>query len=117
MRQKVFKVDAITNNTSRQSLLDSILNFYKDKKQEFTIKTGVTYETIALFLLDRVTVDYPTVVFSNDNAIPIYGVAVYGTDVYPNRLSNFTIENIDYGILGRRINLKDESIEFNLREV
>lgn len=117
VRPKKFSVDSITNNANRQILLDNILSFFKDKKQELIIKTGLDYNSLDLTLLDRVTIDYPTVAFTTGAPIPKYGISVYGVAQYPKKLSNFTIDNVDYGILHKKIGLKDESIEFRLREI
>lgn len=109
----------VTNNTRRQTILDSLKEEFVNPKKELTVETPMTDASMALELLDRVDIDYPTIPFPSDEGnTAYYGVGSYGVDYYAQELSIFTINTLtNFKIIGKRVNLKAESIEFNLREI
>ena len=109
----------MTNTTKRSNLLTDYKDEFKDPKQELTLTGILDYDTIQLFLLDRVNIDYPTVFEpAQGSDLPIYGVAVYGQDKYPLGQWNLTIDTTtNYKILGRSVDLKNNLITFTLREI
>lgn len=102
-----------------QNILDSLKDEFKNPKAEMDLSATLNIDTLALFLLDRVSIDYPTIVLAKENEnIPIYGIAVYGEDSYPIEVSSLTIPSTDrFKIMARKINFKKETIEFSVREI
>ena len=68
---------------------------------------------------DRVDIDYPTVFTpAPGSPLPRYGQAIYGVDKYPQGAWSLTINTLaNWKILGRKINLKNETVTYNLREI
>lgn len=87
--------------------------------QEFELDTPVNYETLELNLLDKVSVDYPTVYTPADNnPLPRYGVDVYEDPVYPFEQWSLNISNADrFKIISKRIDTSKSVITFGLRKV
>lgn len=108
----------VSNTTLIQVLLDAYVAQFKDLKQEFDLMTPVKADTFDLFLMDHVTVDYPTVVVSADsNPIPLYGVAIYGDARYPISQWQLTIPiTDDYQITGWAVDIKNQNFIFTLKK-
>lgn len=111
--------DLITDTTKRNNILSDYLAEFKDPKVELDLTTKLDLDTYALELLDKVTIDYPTVYFAaDDNPVPRYGQDVYGSSLYPFGQYSLTISpNIEFKILSRSIDLERNTITFKLREV
>lgn len=119
VRKKDLNSDLFTDTTKRTNILSNYKDEFKLPKQEFLLTGILDYDTLELFLLDKVKVDYPTVLQAAPNAnLPIYGQAVYGVDKYALGQWNLTISTADsFKILGRSIDLKKNVIEFTLRKI
>ena len=110
---------SITNTTKQQNILASLSNEFDDPKESFKLKVEMNYETMELFFLDKVNIDYPTVYISTEgDGIPVYNVSKYDQAVYPIPESVLTIDiNRRFKILGVNIDVKNQTIEHNLKEV
>ncbi len=114
IKAKEFAVGFFTNTTKIRTLLGAILDEFAIPKQEFVLATAVNYDTLALWFLDRVTVNYPLMV----NGTCICGIAVCGEALLPTRLSNFYQDPpTDFKIIDIEINIKDSIIKFKLRKI
>ncbi|AHZ84641.1 hypothetical protein Bb109J_c1951 [Bdellovibrio bacteriovorus] len=109
----------ITNATKQSTILSVLKEEFKNPKMEFKVLTPITTDSILLFLLDRVKVDYPTVYFTEPGEnIPIYGIARYGEARYPFGEFSLQISPLEeFKILNRSVNVKDQYIELTLRGV
>lgn len=118
-KKKEVSSSLVTNTTKRQNILGDLVNEFGQPKATFTITAPITYDTLELFFLDKVNVDYPTVYIAVDNhTVPLYDVAKYDEDYYPIPESAITIESErEFKIMGVNINLKETLFEFELREV
>lgn len=117
VRKREIGFSAITTEATRESSLDAIINEFADPKQEFDLTTKMNFDTIALKLFDRVSIDYPNQIISTEN-LPYYGVAEYGTAQYPTELTSFTILPEDhYKIISKSLNLKNETVKLKLRAI
>lgn len=103
------------------NILNSLLTEFQDPKKEFNLVTPLTVDTLGLGLLDRVSVDYPTIVLESDEGdIPFYDTGlIYDTGVtYPAEIGTLEILSSErFKILERRVNLKTETIDFRLRTI
>lgn len=120
IRKKQIEFDEITNTAKRQSILDAQRDEFSVQKQEFRLTTFLTYETLAINMLDRVSVDYPTVVSPGlpGADIPLYGVAIYGEAIYPREEFSITIDkDTPFKIMGIKINKKSQNIIFKIKEI
>lgn len=116
-RKKEVSFDGITNNTTKQAVLDAIRTEFGDLKQEFELKTPIGYDVLALPILDRVSIDYPQPAVSNDE-LPLYEVALYGEAIYPKTLSSFVIlPSEHYKITGRAIDAVAGEVTFSMRRI
>lgn len=111
-----------TGSTSKiQNILGEIRDDFRNPKREFRLTAPITYETLELNLTDRVTVDYPTIYRpADENPIPRWGQAdtVWGDFVWPLGQYSLTISpNDPFKIMGKKIDLKKDTIEFYLREI
>ena len=118
-RKKDLNFEFITTVATKTTIGNAIRDEFKDPKQEFDLVVPMEYRTLDLQVLDRLSIDYPTVFIpANDQDIPICGEAVCGEAVLPFGLWHFSVDPDDhYFILGKRVNLRDRSIEFHVREI
>lgn len=119
VRKKEIENDLLTGTTKRTNLLDDYKDEFKNPKQEMKLTGILDYDTIQLFLLDRVNIDYPAPLEpATGQDIPIYGVAIYGESKFPLAQWSLTIDTTtNYKILGRSVDLKNNLITFTLREI
>jgi hypothetical protein len=92
---------------------------FQDVKREMIVETAMTPSTLALYLLDKVSVDYPSVALVNENeAAALYGIGEYDVNYYADELLTVTIEDTArFKIMSRVLDFKNEVIKFALREV
>ena len=118
VRKKELNNDLLTNTTKRSNLLNNFNSEFGEPKQELKLTTYLDYSTTNLFLLDRVDIDYPTFFEPTEDDLPLFGTAVFGTDKFPIGQWNLKIDTAtNWKIIGRRVNLKSETVEFDLREI
>jgi hypothetical protein len=116
VRKKEVSFDFITDQTKREAILQSLVDEFLNPKQEFEIVAPVSYSNILLRLLDRVSVDYPTIHLPWDHDLPICGNAVWGTWWTPPALWNFQVASDDhYKIMSRTLDTKNGLVRFGLR--
>jgi len=109
----------ITNTAKRQNILNALRDEFGNPQRELLLTTPMTDTVIKLNLLDRVNINYPTIsIASSEGILPLYGIAQYGVDVYPESVFNLTIDPLDnFKIMGKRFNLKQETLQFQLRKI
>lgn len=120
--EKEIKCELISDSST--SKIQTILNANRDEfsfpKRELDVETPIWYGTLALNILDRVVIDYPTVYIAADGGdIPRYDLAhIYdGTVRYPFEQWSLTIgTETDFKIVGKKIDVKKHTITFSLRE-
>lgn len=119
VKKKEISFDSITNNTTRQNILDNIKTEFGTIKQELTLSTPIDYTTITLAILDRVAIDYPTTFKAVDGEeLPILGQVVLGSFSLPYGEWSFTIDTTtNYKILDRAIGIKRQEMIFKLKEI
>ena len=116
VRKKELDFEFFTDNTKRGNILQSIVDEFGDPKEELRLIARLTYDTIALQLLDKVTIDYPLV--SIDQEGEIFGAAIAGVSKSAKVLNQFErLPSQFYKIMGRSINVAAATIEFKLRGV
>ncbi len=119
VRKKEIDYDFVTNNTTRQSILDNLRDEFGLPKVEFELKGLWDLNTIGLNQLDKVSVDYPTnSVPATGEILPIINVARVGEFRIPFSEFALTIEETErFKIIGIKANLKAQEVTFKLREV
>lgn len=119
VRKKEIGSKLITLSTKQQAILGSLVAEFGDPKQNFRLNTPLTYDVLDLFYLDKVNVNYPTVYIAGDGKdIPLYGVSKYDEASYPIPESALYIDiNREWKIVGVNINIKQQELEFNLKEI
>jgi len=107
-----------TDNTKRNNILQAVVDEFSTAKQEFQITVPLTYASLDLTILDRISVDYPTVYIAGENEIPICGVFLWEVGVLPEALWTLTIDSADgYKIIGKKINVQNQTIAFKVRKI
>lgn len=118
IRRKELSYDWMTNNTHRQTILTNLKGEFGLPKIEFDLFTPLSIDSLDLDLLDRVTIDYPTVYIEGEVEFPICGIAICGDAVLPKALWSFTIDSsTPFKIIGKDIDIKKSEIKFKLREI
>lgn len=119
IQKKTVSSDVLTDSTKRQNILNSLRDDFADPKKELVIVAPLTKATANLSLLDKVDIDYPTVYLPADGGeLPLWGSVEWGSFVWPIGSFELTIDQTTkFKILARTIKVKDETIEFKLREV
>ena len=117
--QKQIDLSLITDTTKRTNLLTVNKNEFRTPTPELDLITPITVDTIALNILDKVNIDYPNVYTPSDNnPLPRYGQVQYGSSRYPYGEFSLTIETErNFKILGKKMNKRNNTITFSLREV
>lgn len=116
--KKEISLDLITDTAKRELLLDSLLSEFGSPQSEFDLVTPIEPDRLVLFLLDKVSVDYPTLSLPTDETTAIYNVTDYNESRYARNIFALTIEANDrFKILERRINIREESIQFRMRKI
>lgn len=110
---------SVSSTAKIGNILDEIRDDFSSPKREFKLETPINYDTLALNLKDRVSVDYPTIyIATNEAGIPRWGQSVWGDFSWPLGQYSLTINpNDSFKIIGKKINIKNDTIEFQLREV
>lgn len=123
VRKRQIGTELISDSSTSKiaNILDEIRDDFSVAKREFRLETPITFDTLALNLKDRVSVDYPTIYIATDEAgIPRWGQSTtkWGEFSWPLGQYTLTINpNDSFKIMGKKINLKNDTIEFQLREV
>lgn len=119
VRKRELSSDLITNGTKRQNILDENRDEFGSPKIEMKLTTKLNSQTIALELLDKVDIDYPTVFVTEiGQTLPVWGSVKWGEFRWPLGKWNLTIDQaVKFKIMSRQINIKDETITFEIREV
>lgn len=103
-----------------QQILDANRDEFSFPKVELEVETPIWYTTLALRILDKVNIDYPTIFIPfNGGDLPRYGLVTYdGTARYPYEQWTLTINSsTSFKIMSRRLDIKKQTITFGLREV
>lgn len=118
VRDKELNFDWLTDNTDRQTVLTALKNEFANPKTELELYTPFNITLYDLELLDRVTIDYPTVYVEGEQEVPICGIAVCGEAVLPRALWSFTIDDsTPFKIIGKETDMKNGLLKFKLREI
>lgn len=119
IQKKALRSEVLTNTTKRQNILNSLRNEFSEPKKELVLIAPLTKATANLSLLDKVDIDYPTIYVPADGGeLPLWGSSIWGEFVWPIGSFELTIsQTTKFKILARTIKVKDETIEFKLREV
>lgn len=114
---KEISFDFCTDNTKRQAILDALKNEFKNPKQEFDIYTPLTYTSLVVGLLDKISIDYPRVYVADQGvSLPICGVAVCGTGILPKAQWSFLVSSTDYyKVIGKSIDVQNSTLKFKVR--
>jgi hypothetical protein len=108
----------ITVDADRTAIIDSVVDEFGTPKKEFDLTAPLSFDIFSLNLLDRIDIDYPTRFLATSDELPICGIAVCGEAVLPRGLWAFTIDTTsNFKILGRKLDIKSETITFRLREI
>lgn len=119
-RKKEISLSIITDTTKRNTLLAAVKNEFRNAKREFWLKTQITGDMLALWLLNKVQVDFPAeyVVSDSEGNVAIYGLGEYGVDYYSVPITRLEIEDTArFKILSRKISIQSQTLQFYLREV
>lgn len=118
VRSKELQSDLFTDAGKISTILTAIKNEFAYPKQEFDLVVPFGTDTVALKLLDRISIDYPDVAVSGDDPLPIFGSAVAGQAVAPKVLWSFSVNAVDtYKIIGRSIDAMAQTIKFRVRRI
>jgi hypothetical protein len=119
VKKREIGFSVFTTTAKQEDMLDNFIAEFATAKQELDISTPFNYSSIDLNLLDRVEIDYPTVVTSTD-ALPIVGIATLGDPLtpLPSEQSAFVIDTSrNYKITNKTIDVKKDTVKYHLREI
>lgn len=122
IRAKEIHLEIINDaSTSKiQTILDANKTEFAFPKIELDLETPIWYDVLALNILDRVNIDYPTIYIPYDAGdLPRYGFVTYdGTARYPYEQWALTIDvSTSFKIMSKKIDTKKQTITFGLREI
>ena len=107
------------STTKITNILGEIRDDFSVPKRELKLETPINYQTIALFLKDKVNIDYPTIYISADGKpLPRWGSINWDDFSWPIGQFSLVISSTDsFKIMSKKINPKNDTITFDLREV
>lgn len=120
VRVKEISSDIILDETKRNTILQSIRDYFGQPKRELELTTIIkNYDIFNAFLLSKVSIDYPSVYFIKEGqTYPVYDSSIYDQAEYPVAEWSLEIDPlIDWMITGRKIDFRNQLITYNLREV
>lgn len=119
--RKELSLDLVTaiSPDNIQAILDENRTEFGVPKPEFDLETPISYESLDLFHLDRVSIDYPTIfVPADNNPLPRYGQNIYGAARYPYGQWSLTLDPLDnFKIQSRKIDPAKQTITFGMRKI
>lgn len=118
-RSKEIDFGIYTNTTKQTNFMTDLATEFKDPKQELDLVAPLDFDTLALNLLDRVSIDYPTIFEADEGeSLPICGVAICGEAILPRGLWAFYLNSArSYKILRKDMNLTNMQVTLKLREI
>jgi hypothetical protein len=121
VKKQTVGIKGITDDPTRQLILESFTDEYGEKKQELTLSAPASYQTVRLPMLGKVDIDYPAPQFPADGGdLPIWGTPsmVWDEFVWPYTLFNYTIQQTTkFKIIGIQFNIKSDLVTYTLREI
>lgn len=119
VRLKEINYDFFTDTNKRLNILNAIVDEFGNPKQELDLVSPLVYDTLALNLLDRVRIDYPTVLIAwENNPFPVCGVAICGEAVLPRGLWSLTIPiTRNFKIIKKTISTSKQTLTYKMREI
>lgn len=117
--EKSISSSFFTNSTKRNNSIGSIRDEFSDPKQEFELVVPLNVDTLPLFLLDKITIDYPAILYPDESdSLPVYNIAQYDIARYPLAETALEISTAEtYKIMSRKLNFKQEMIEYSMRQI
>ncbi len=117
--KKEIELPFITNSTSKNAILTSFKDEFGVPKREMLLTVPLTYENLELFLLDKISIDYPTPAYAvQGEEIPLWGSFTWGDFYWPYAEWSLELTETEYfKIMGIKYNLKSNEIQFQLREI
>lgn len=118
IKKKEINSSVITAEAKRQLILDTLNLEFATPKREMILKAPLDYETLALWLLDRVAVDNPNVAIAAGGNLPLWDKAKWDIDRFPHEILPLTIDSaLRFKILSRSIDPTNHEVSFELREL
>jgi len=118
--KKSIDFSQITNSTKRDNILEDYRNEFSDRMLEMKLVTKATWDTLALVLLDKIQIDYPTPLTPAEigGEVPVWGYFQWGNVRFPSTLWSFEITLDEYfKILTIKINITKNTVEFFIRKI
>lgn len=110
-----------SSTTKINNIIADLRDEFADSKKEMNLLVPMDVDTMPLGLLDRISVDYPPIALESDEGtIPYYDTGLIYDDghVYPAEIGTIEILASErFKILERKVNLKDEIIDFRIRAI
>jgi len=121
VRKKELSSSLVTDNTKQLAIQAELVSEFGFPKQEMELQTPINDTVVALNLLDRILVDYPTVYVPTEFPLPICGLAICGdreTATLPRGLWSLQIPSSRrYKIVKKNFDFKSMIATFKLREI
>ena len=115
---KTFNFGFITDDNTRAEIAQNILDYWKSPKIELEVEAK-TDEVKNLNFFDLVSIDYPYRVKPyKGSKFPVYGVAKYGSGVYPYVSGNLKIRpSVAFKVIGMKEDPKKFLTFIKLRQI
>lgn len=117
LKKKEVTYDYITSQSKKLQIMNAVLSEFSLPKKELNLSTPLNYDTLAINILDRISIDYPTIIFPWENTmLPICGVAICGEGVLPIGLWALTIDpSANWKVIKKEIDFDNFNMNFKMR--
>jgi hypothetical protein len=106
----------LTDPQKQFKVIEDYLSEFGEPREELTFTVPLTYDSLDVKLLDRVTLDYALKSTEDPLSVARYGRAIYGTSTYADVESGYFFSgNIPLKVFERRVNFRNGTIQFKTR--
>lgn len=115
-RSRQLALSSITNTTTRQSILDALRVDFATPRREFDVKVLLSYDSMALKMLDRVAFDLPAMAIGGQG-YSYYDIDEYDVGRYADELSFELTTTEHYAVIAKTVDLLGGTVQLRCRRI
>ncbi|OFZ54980.1 MAG: hypothetical protein A2428_03140 [Bdellovibrionales bacterium RIFOXYC1_FULL_54_43] len=118
IRKKELDLDFFEIAQKQVNILTALRNEFSTPKQELSVTMPATPITVGIRVLDRIAIDYPTVLIPAESEVPVCGAAEFDVAVMPDAAWSFSLDtDTHFKVISKKVNPGALTVDFRLREI